>query len=66
MTQTVLKVFVLFPTYPPTWDLALYGSCTCALICAVRATESITKSTGKGLGICASACIFEKTGIQLP
>lgn len=60
MTQTVVKVFMLLLTYPPTWDPALYGSCTSALICAVRATESIVKPTGKGLGICASASIFEK------
>lgn len=66
MTQTVLRVFVLLPTYPPTWDPALYGSCTCALTCAVRATESIMKSKGEGLAIFASAFIFEKPGIKLP
>lgn len=60
MTQTVVKVFMLLLTYPPTQDPALYGSCTCSLIYAVRATESIVKPTGKGLGICASAFIFEK------
>lgn len=60
MTQTVVRAFMLLLTYPPTQDPALYGSCTCSLIYAVRATESIVKPTGKGLGICASAFIFEK------
>lgn len=59
MTQTVVRAFMLLLTYPPTQDPALYGSCTCSLY-AVRATESIVKPTGKGLGICASAFIFEK------